>query len=147
MAFVNEYVSGEDVQKYNLDEVWLHRNPVYRREGKLPPGFRHKWTVDRERNFYFMVTGGGGYDRGNITECVLYLDGVLLNVELAKPGEGSKSFSEQPYRIVWELNKMLPKLPDSTSQEAVRVLKDALRAYGYAGARRQIPNTIVEFKF
>ena len=103
MAFVNEYVSEDDIKKYGLDKVWLDRNAVYKAEGKMPSGFRYKWTVDRESDSYFMVVGGGGYDRGNITNCVLFRGGQLWDIELAEPGEGSKNFKEQPYRIVWAL--------------------------------------------
>lgn len=148
MAFVNEYVSEDDIKKYDLDRVWLDRNPVYKIEGKLPSGFRHKWTVDRESDTYFMVVGGGGYDRGNITNCVLYRGGQLWDIQLAEPGDGSKSFKEQPYRIVWALETIYPRQSEAAYQEVINVLKEALTVYGYAGPRSQAPGTtLVEFKF
>ncbi len=147
MAFVNEYVSDEDIKKYNLDRVWLDRNAVYKIEGKLPSGFRHKWTVDRESDTYFMVVGGGGYDR-NVTRCLLYRGGQFWDIELAKPGEGSNDFSEQPYRIVWALETINLRRPETAHREVIQVLKEALTVYGYAGPRSQAPGTtLVEFKF
>ncbi len=147
MAFVNEYVSDDDIKKYNLDRVWLDRNAVYKIEGKLPSGFRHKWTVDRERDTYFMMAGGGSYDR-DFTSWVLYREGQLWDIDLSKPGEGSNSFDEQPYRIVWALERINLRKPEAAHREIIQVLKEALTVYGYAGPRRQAPGTtLVEFKF
>jgi hypothetical protein len=57
MPFVNEYVSDDDIEKYRLDELWLRYHPEYK---SVPSIYRHNWTIDRERNTYFMVVGGGG---------------------------------------------------------------------------------------
>ena len=36
MAFVNEYVPEEDINKYNLLGIWLKHHPEYKQEGKPP---------------------------------------------------------------------------------------------------------------
>lgn len=146
MAFVNEYVSEEDIKAYKLDEIWLEHNVIYRKTG-VPSHVRLHWTVDRDRSAYLMRVGGGGYDQ-DFTDWVLHLHGKRMNVRLTMPGEGSKNFKEQPYRIVWDLVRIHPELPEMIKQEVVQILKEALTAYGYAGARNQAPGiTVVEFKF
>ena len=146
MAFVNEYVSEEDIKKYNLEEIWLEYNVIYRKTG-VPSHVRLNWTVDHDRCIYLMWIGGAGYDQ-DFTDWVLYLNEKLINFRLTNPGGGSKNFKDQPYRIVWDLMSIHPELPELVKQETVQVLKEALTAYGYAGARNQAPGiTIVEFKF
>ena len=110
MAFVNEYVSEEDIKKYNLEEIWLEYNVIYRKTG-VPSHVRLNWTVDHDRCIYLMWIGGAGYDQ-DFTDWVLYLNGKSINFRLTKPGEGSKSFKEQPYRIVWDLMSIHPELPE-----------------------------------
>lgn len=141
MAFVNEYISDEDIEKYGIEKIWLRHNPVYIGKSK-PSGFRFQWTIDRARDIYFMVVGGGGRDEVNVAVCILNWQGKQTEFRLFKPGEGSKSFSESPYRVVWGLGNATTYDP-----EILLLLKEALTAYGYSGMRRQVPNTIVEFKF
>jgi len=146
MAFVNEYVSEEDIKKYSLEEDWIRRNPQYRPEGR-PASCRLKWTIDRERNIYFMVVGGGGREE-NFTDCILNWDGKELAVRLVETAGGSKNLNEVPFKIIWDLEFIRPSQLDVVShQEIVLVLKEVLTVFGYDGARRQIPNSVVEFKF
>lgn len=141
MAFVNEYISDEDIKKYGIEELWLRYNPVYKGQ-KRPSGFRFQWTVDREQNIYFMMVGGGGYERVNERICLLSYKGKAYEVWIARPGEGSKNLSDEPFYIVWELSGGA-----SYGTEVLDALKEALTVFGYDGARRQVPNTIVKFKF
>jgi hypothetical protein len=143
VTFANEYVSDDDVKKYRLDELWLGYHPEYE---SFPSSFRHMWTIDRERDAYFMVMGEGGRE-ANATMCELYMNGTHSNVRIRMTGV-SHSFSDQPFKVGWELidirtNGVLRHADDET----IKVLKDALSAYGYDGANCQVPNTIVEFHF
>ena len=99
MAFVNEYVPEEDVKKYGLTEMWLRYHPEY---DSYPASFRHKWTVDRERDAYFMVVVGGGRE-GEGPLCLLHFAAGRFSVQLRKARSSSIAFDEQPYRIVWDL--------------------------------------------
>ena len=45
MAFVNEYITEEDKEKYGLDELWASYHDL--RHNKLPN--EKDWTIDRER--------------------------------------------------------------------------------------------------
>ena len=149
MAFVNEYASEEDIKKYNLVEIWLGQHPEYKREGKPPSRYRFNWTIDREREIWLMCVARGGYDRGNLSIWDLFWKGELLSFWLVKPGEGSKSFNEQPYRIVWGFSPFSLHPADHPDwPEILQVFKEALTVYGYEGVREQAPGTtVVSFKF
>lgn len=147
MAFVNEYVSEEDIQKYGLDDLFANYDPFGLKDGGHP-GFNHAWTIDRDSNIYFMpvhtVTeiGRSGRDEAmGTTIFVLNINGVAYEAHLAKAPESSRSLSTNPFRIIWDLKK---PLDDFCS---LSVLKEALNVYGYWGIKKQIPNTIVEFNF
>lgn len=146
MAFVNEYVSEEDIKKYDLVDIWLQAHPLDRKDGGPPPTYRFNWTIDRDRDIYLICVGGGGYDQF-YTEWVLYWKGRPVTVRLKMPGEGSKSFSEQPYRIVWAMDHLFLKCSDDERQAFLQVLKEALTVYGSRGILHQVPNTTVSFKF
>ena len=45
MAFVNEYIAQEDIEKYGLNELWASYHDVLNKN--IPDG--KDWTIDRER--------------------------------------------------------------------------------------------------
>ena len=159
MAFVNERVSEEDIQKYGLDELkreyfpsdceWINGRP---------PAFRHAWTIDRERDIYFMpvkmVTeiGGSGRPEGtNRTIVHLNFQGREVSL-LIERAYCSHSFTDNPFRVAWNLldvsTLMAPEIPRAT---VISVLKEALTTYGYRGADSppvlSNTNVVVEFGF
>ena len=68
MAFVNEFASDEDIEKYNLYEIWDKYHPL--RRGKYYLGQRPWFTIDRGRNIFFMLIGGGGREDPARTKAV-----------------------------------------------------------------------------
>ena len=97
MAFVNEYVSDADVRTFALET--LHQKWW----GEIPPGFRYTWTVDREKNCYYIPLRTGREEFSNRTRGVLYFKEIPWEVEVSKEPGCSLSFDENPYRIVWGL--------------------------------------------
>jgi hypothetical protein len=148
MAFVNEYVSQEDIKKYRLDEKFLQSNPVYK---VLPENFKPSWTVDKDRNIYLM--GAGMANRARDEEYwirfLLNCDGKEFFIKLER-GEGSKNYSESPYIVVWD--KLLsidpPNLHGAAYADIVSLLKEALSVVGDDGLTNKFaPNCIVKFNF
>ena len=143
MAFVNEYVSDEDVQKYKLDDLvrrW--------KGGWIPPQHRHTWTFDRERDVYFKLMSSGREEQSNHIKSVLFYKGVELTVGLVLMSGSSAMLNASPFRVIWDiefishpLGQLVPR------EEIIPVLKEALIVHGYRGIHRQIPNTVVEFNF
>ena len=146
MAFVNEYASDEDIEKYDLNGIWDKYHPL--RKGRYYLGNRPDWTIDRDQNVFLMAIEQGRQEHGNRTTFLLWWDGahIVANLDLIKGSSGN--FDEVPFRIVWALVSM--KEPEGFTgrrEETVSVLKEALTIYGYWGAQKQIPNTVVEFDF
>ncbi len=145
MAFTNEYVSEEDIRKYNLKEIWFDNNAIWKMKGKLPPSYRLYWTIDRERDVYLMCVGIAGREEVSI-EFVLYHQRDITNFVLFQPVESSKKHGKH-YNIIWNMEDISPKLKGNEKDEVIDLLKEALTIYGYHGIREQIPNTIVSFNF
>jgi hypothetical protein len=147
MAFVNEYVSPEDIKKYKLDEqfLWCHREYT-----SLPSDFQPSWTIDRARNIYLMATGMANPAREAESWFAFLLnwDSKEFLIKLEK-GPGSEKLNESPFLICW--NKVVSIYPSGLATEEMEkilgMLREALAVRGYDGARKQVPNTVVQFDF
>lgn len=79
---------------------------------------------------------------------VFYVQGQLFNLWLQPLREGSLSFKEQPYRIVWELQGISP-IPEEKNKRSrlFSMLKEALGIYSYRGICKQAPGiTVITLK-
>ena len=154
MAFVNEYVSDDEVRKHDLDGLLNSYNPLS--FNPLPhSGFRHAWTIDRERDIYFLPvktiteTGRSGrHEPTNRTVFVLSWQDKKIEVVLAISPEGSVSTAAVPFVVIWELIKVDPaELPAVSHEEILQVLREILQAFVYDGIKVQVANPIVECRF
>jgi hypothetical protein len=145
MGFVNEFASEEDIEKYDLEGLMDKYRPIYKdRQFELS---QPKFTIDRERNIFFMTYRQGREEFSNRTYALLWISGKCVIVEVDLVYGSSESLSDSPFKMVWELAAFrLQEEINMPRETAINILKEALIAYGYAGARKQIPNTIVEFK-
>ena len=51
MAFINEYISEEDIEKYKINEL---RNS-YSKYKDFPKKYhKHHWTIDKERELVYV---------------------------------------------------------------------------------------------
>ncbi len=151
MTFVNEFPSESDIRKYKLDALMAEFHTFEWRNGR-PSGFTHAWTVDRTSEKYLieveMVDEFGPSGRPEPTTRSIFAlviggERILATVDHAG---GSKSFSDCPFKVVRSLiNLDMPKGMART--HVVKPLKDALTAYGYRGAHRQVERTFVVFDF
>jgi hypothetical protein len=146
MAFVNEYASDEDVEKYGLKEIWDKYHPL--RRGDYFYGRKPEWTVNREANAFLIVLGIGHGEEGNRIDFLLWQDGIEVKAHLELLDDSSGDLNAVPFRRVWGLTKLsfsdCSKIPKSDITETLR---QALTTYGYRGVRKQQPKTIVEFRF
>ena len=146
MAFVNEYISDEDVEKYGIAQLReeLHANYATREHWE--------WTRDRERDAYLMRLRNLGRDL-EPELWLLYEKSRYCAVMLHDAG-GSIKLSERPFRMLWHFDgfdeawpKRCPVPAEEEQPQVIQLLKEALTAYGYAGMRKQLPETIVSFNF
>ena len=146
MAFVNEYVSDEDVKKYDLEGLykkWWKRTPPY---------FGYNWTVDRERDCYYMQLRTTNTRDGevNVVEGVLYYREILWTVAVKKSPESSSFTAERPYRIVWEFRFIRhPEGGIVPEDEIIPVLKEALTVFQVSGVNTPdfVPTTDIVTTF
>jgi len=145
MGFVNEYASDEDIEKYNLHGIWDQYHPF--RKGEYYGGNKPNFTIDREKNIFFMVIKRGIREEGNQAKFLLWWNGIHIVGRLKQEG-GSSELDANPFYRVWHLLELDAIEDNAISEtEIKRSLKAALKVYGYWGVRRQIPNTLVEFMF
>jgi hypothetical protein len=143
MAFVNEYVSEENIKKYELEALytkWL----VW-----IPPRFRYTWTFDAERDSYYIPMKTGREEDSNQTRGVLYFKGIHWDVKVLGEEGSSLSFAENPYRQIWGMIHI--KHPEGglvPEAEIVPVLKEALVAYQVFGIGTPVGlNVLTRFTF
>lgn len=154
MAFINEIVSEEDIKKYKLDEIMREFSPFNWKSGR-PVGFVHSWTIDRDRNVYFRpiksiedVGPSGRPETTNKKLCILNWQGSPIQTVLGLNSRSSQNFIDIPFRIIWDLIDIdLSQFVGTPEDKILSVLREALLIYGYRGANRQVPNTVVEFTF
>jgi len=128
MAFFNENVSEEDVEKYKLKELHLEW------WGEIPPRFRYTWTRDIERDSFYIPMRTGREEFSNRVQGILHFQGENWTVEVSLDASGSKSFSENPYRIVWGLGGIKHQDKYGHIREMlIPILKEALQAYKVSG--------------
>jgi len=146
MGFVNEYVSDEDIEKYDLNAIWDEFHPLYK--GELFFGNRPEWTIDREANVFLISMAIGRGDHGNRRTFLLWMNGVRVVAEVDLVQGSSGDLDANPFMMVWDLARLnVPGQLDGEKANVLAMFKAALLTFGYWGIRKQRPNTVVEFKF
>lgn len=126
MSFVNEYISAEDAEKYQLEEI----------DKQFFPGTHARdWTIDRVRNIYLRnveLGGGSDPDLRNQYKWTLYWHGdlLLLGTELLDHG----GEIGQPGWSHWKLTSLdLPEQLRPYKEDILADLNEALLAYKGSG--------------
>jgi hypothetical protein len=146
VAFVNEYASDEDIEKFRLNEFWDRHHP--HETDKRFWGRRPGITVDRDRGVLLLVAGEGPVSSGTQYKFLLSIGGEEVFVYLNLVEGSSLKLTDRPFNVVWDF-VTIDKFEDCRldDREIVEEVKKAVSAFGYNGARKQIPETIVKFNF
>jgi hypothetical protein len=130
MSYINEYISQENLEKYNFQEL----NKLHRKGGQTSRG----WTIDRGANIWlrqFYIESDhtqpdGGYT--GISAWNFYWKGVLMFVEVKDIGGGSY---DEDHR--WGRKKLLsidiPEALEAKKKEIVKDLEGAFKAHKGSG--------------
>ncbi|WP_434778355.1 hypothetical protein [Neisseria sp. Ec49-e6-T10] len=166
MAFVNEYISEEDIQKYQLDdvmnEVKISRELITAEE-RQKRGLKYDWCIDRENNMWLKPCGmtyspdpkysrSGRPEPTGIYVFIFYYRGNYTKVSLERSSSSSKTIHESPFVIIWELISIqyLTKFNENkkyNEENVTKFIKYALQVYGRAGVDENIIKEIkIEFK-
>jgi len=136
MAFVNEYISDEDIERYHLKNLI----EKYKRYTYSPDIDNINWTIDKEEDIWLIFFGrehdpdmDHGYTREHIF--VLYYKGQLIEARLWLEEDSSFNISTRPYIINWKLLSLHSpsKNININIDEIKKVLCKALTNYGKYG--------------
>ncbi len=139
MAFVNEYISDEDIKKYNLIELM---NYYYKLDysGHFDPKYRKlSWTVDKERNIWLLKAISRhlpDHREGWTGEVYFVLYYKRRKIEIVLNNVGADE-SKDPIIMIWKVLRIkeedIKGFDKKDKQEMFKVLQEALSEYGLIG--------------
>lgn len=138
MAFVNEWVSDEDIKKYDLPSVWM--------KVTWDTPIQYVWTVDRERNTFLIPYASGREEFSNHHDFVLWWDGELHKARLIKNNDRLDGLEN--LTTTWHLIGIDSDPGSVHSKEKVlAMLKEALRGYRLSGVVWPVQSHTAVFDF
>lgn len=148
MAFVNEYISEEDLKKYDVEGMFKKLG-VWKKffESPRPPGCELEWTIDRERDVFITWIDVGREEFCNRLTFALWWKGQVLSVGLEVGGDGSLVGR---VTTVWRLLGIAypnGKAFDGDRDTVILDLKDALTEYKVHGIKPVIADHTAVFEF
>ena len=130
MAFVNEWISEEDMEKYHIREI---------RKKMVASECRPDWVRDRERDMYLMKIRGLG-QANEFEVWLLYARGKYAAVRIYRMGE--KRLEDGTVHKSWRFVRFhkglfftFPEPPQEDLPAIFRLLEEALSVYGSRGIR------------
>ena len=143
MAFVAEYISKEDIEKYDLlkpsNEICEKYHQV-----KLEWAILNSrdWCIDRERGIWLFVVRsiiiGDPRDMNYSGEVIwlLHYKGKDIEIDLRDIDNEntSRKITDNPFKIIYELESIRSDIGDIPKQEIVDILKEILNEYGDGGS-------------
>ncbi len=136
MTFINEYISEEDIKKYDIENL---NKKLY------VANYKSKWTVDHDRDIYLRHVGSRREERCNEHYYCLYWQGHLMNIVLKQEGGGV------PRGHQWLHYEMLEiGIPEEFRQHKSQIMKDlkeALTAYESLGVLSDCTSHKATFNF
>lgn len=137
MAFVNEFASQEDVEKYGLKQL-CDKYRIY-------CGDRFDWTIDKDRDMYLMWVGSGREDTVCQHDFVFYWNQTLIEARFFVKGESPRNRSGWKH---WSLLRLfVPENLESQRFAIIEDLKQALAAYRDNGVRSVTTEHTATFDF
>lgn len=147
MAFVNEYITEEDKEKYGLDLLWKKYDHSYKKNFPSKKG----WTIDREKEIWLMEMAGilddSVFDHAYSSEQIwtLYCQGQSVEVRLEVSSD--KEFNGKKYNKIWNLLAIYPdSLNNLSIDELIKLMEEILEVFGYEGVWMQYPNYTVALR-
>lgn len=129
MAFVNEAVPQSDRTRavFQSGLRWPHLGP---------PIIPSKWTIDRERDVFLMISSMGGPEEDTVY-FILGWKGELVRIALDL--KISDKHPDDRYDMTWKLRTLnLPDAVKTERDEVVQALKEALDVHGRFNSRETI---------
>ena len=141
MAFVAEYISKEDIEKYGVIDIVNSSRANF---GELPLGDQRieqlDWVIDRQRDIWFIFVCDphlpdprDGFTGEDIW--LLHYKGrdIELDIRRIYDEATSKYFTENPFKIKYKFQSVNSDIGDISMDEIYEILNEALLEYGDDG--------------
>ena len=135
MAFVNEYISESDIEKYRIKEI----DEIFFKGHSKPD-----WTVDHERDIYLRYMHSEREEHSNRKTYFFYWNGAALVVTVDVEAEDINSERYWQYKM-WRME--IPTSVASNKTEIVDDLKEAFRVHKVYGVHSGDIKFNVSFNF
>ena len=142
MAFVAEYISKEDLEKYdilsNMNELLMKHNYTYPIQDNDTDWMN--WVIDRQRDAWLihvclasMPDPRDGFTGEDIW--LLHYKGrdIELDIRRIYDKTTSKYFTENPFKIKYKFQSVNSDIGDISMDEIYEILNEALLEYGDDG--------------
>ena len=142
MAFVAEYISKEDLEKYdilsNMNELLMKHNYTYPIQDDDTDWMN--WVIDRQRDAWLihaclasMPDPRDGFTGEDIW--LLHYKGrdIELDIRRINDETTSKYFTENPFKIKYKFQSVNSDIGDISMDEIYEILNEALLEYGDDG--------------
>ena len=156
MAFITERISKEDVEKYDLlkpcNEIC---NKYYQGELDWVDLNSRSWCIDRERGIWLFpvrsITIGDPRDMEFSGEDIwlLHYRGKDIEIDLRNIHNKNTStkITDNPFRIIYELESIRSDIGDIPKQEIVDILKEILNEFKRGAIIDSIPRENIQVTF
>ena len=153
MAFINERITDEDIEKYNLMELW-NKYKADETVSVMGGDKPYDFAIDREKDnwlIYLAMVKDESWEpkRQNYTNehiFILYYDNHPTEVRLIQQNYNVTEINGvTQYEITWSLKSITPE--PSNIDAFKSLLKEALEVYGERGLSSQEDENIIECLF
>ena len=141
MAFIAEYISKEDLEKYDIIYAVNKIRTKYRKPLLSNQDIRWlNWVVDKQKQTYLIFIGSpqlpdprDGYTGEDIWLFHYKGKNIELDIRRIYDETTSKYFTENPFKIKYKFQSVNSDIGDISMDEIYEILNEALLEYGGDG--------------
>ena len=141
MAFVAEYISKEDIKKYDIINRVDQRLAKYHYNPQKPYQIKWlDWVIDRQRDIWLIFVCSphlpdprDGYTGEDIWLLHYKDTNIELDIRRIYDETTSKYFTENPFKVKYKFQSVNSDIGDISIDELYEILNEALSEYGSGG--------------